>query len=68
MLLLEQMIVLFIIMGAGFLCYKPQIITDEVNKTLSAIVVNIANPGSRADGDDLTPKLPVALNDIRAGI
>ena len=44
MLLLEQMIVLFIIMGAGFLCYKLQIITDEVNKKLSAIVVNIANP------------------------
>ena len=24
--------------------------------------------GIGADGDDLTPKLPVALNDIRAGI
>lgn len=44
MLLLEQMIVLFILMGVGFLCYKLQIITDEVNKKLSAIVVNIANP------------------------
>ena len=44
MLLQEQMIVLFILMGVGFLCYKLQIITDEVNKKLSAIVVNIANP------------------------
>ena len=44
MLLLEQMIVLFILMGVGFLCYKLQIITDEVNKKLSAIVVNVANP------------------------
>lgn len=44
MLLLEQMIVLFILMGVGYFCYKKQIITDEVSKKLSAIVVNIANP------------------------
>lgn len=44
MLLLEQMIVLFILMGIGYFCYKKQIITDEVSKKLSAIVVNIANP------------------------
>ena len=44
MLLLEQMIVLFILMGIGYFCHKKQIITDEVSKKLSAIVVNIANP------------------------
>lgn len=44
MLLLQQMIVLFILMGIGFLCCKVQIITDEASKKLSAIVVNIANP------------------------
>lgn len=44
MLLLEQMVVLFILMGIGFFCYKKQIITDEVSRKLSAIVVNIANP------------------------
>ena len=44
MLLLEQMIVLFILMGIGFFCYKKGIITDEVSRKLSAIVVNIANP------------------------
>lgn len=44
MLLLQQMIVLFILMGIGFLCYKLGMITDEVSKKLSAIVVNIANP------------------------
>ena len=44
MLLLEQMVVLFILMGVGFLCYKLQIITDEVSKKISAIVINIANP------------------------
>ena len=44
MLLLQQMIVLFLLMGTGFLCYKLGIITDEVSKKLSAIVVNIANP------------------------
>lgn len=44
MLLLEQMVVLFLLMGIGYLCYKKQIITDETSKKLSAIVVNIANP------------------------
>lgn len=44
MLLLQQMIVLFILMGTGFLCCKLKMITDEVSKKLSAIVVNIANP------------------------
>lgn len=44
MLLLEQMIVLFILMGIGFFCYKKGVITDEVSRKLSTIVVNIANP------------------------
>ncbi len=44
MLLLEQMVVLFLLMEIGYLCYKKNIITDEVSKKLSAIVVNIANP------------------------
>ena len=44
MLLLQQMIVLFILMGIGYFCYRKNIITDEVSKKLSAIVVNIANP------------------------
>lgn len=44
MLLLEQMVVLFLLMGIGFYCYKKGMITDESSKKLSAIVVNIANP------------------------
>lgn len=44
MLLFGQMVVLFILMGIGYLCYKKGMITDEVSKKLSAIVVNIANP------------------------
>ena len=44
MLLLQQMIVLFILMGVGYICYRQEIITDEVSRKLSAIVVNIANP------------------------
>ncbi len=44
MLLLQQMMVLFILMGIGYFCYKRSVITDEVSKKLSAIVVNIANP------------------------
>ena len=44
MLLLQQMVVLFFLMGIGFFCSKKEIITEEVSKKLSAIVVNIANP------------------------
>lgn len=44
MLLLQQMTVLFILMAIGYFCYKKEMITDEVSKKLSAIVVNIANP------------------------
>lgn len=44
MLLLQQMIVLFILMAIGYFCYKKCIITQEVNRKLSAIVINIANP------------------------
>lgn len=44
MLLLQQMIVLFILMGIGYFCSRKNIITEEVGKKLSAIVVNIANP------------------------
>lgn len=44
MLLLEQMTVLFLLMGIGYFCCRRGIITNEVNKKLSWIVVNIANP------------------------
>lgn len=44
MLLLEQMLVLFLIICVGYYSYRKEIITDEVNQKLSAIVVNIANP------------------------
>ena len=40
MLLLEQMLVLFLIMCVGYYSYRKEIITDEVNQKLSAIVVN----------------------------
>ena len=44
MLLLEQMVVLFLLMGVGFYAYKKGFMTDETAKKISAIVVNIANP------------------------
>lgn len=70
MLLLEQMIVLFILMGIGYFCYKKQIITEEVSKKLSAIVVNIANPAlvlsgcmgeEKAGGEELLLTVAVML-------
>lgn len=50
MFLLEQLLVLFLIMCVGYYSYKNGIITDEVNKKLSAIVVNIANPAMTSSG------------------
>ena len=44
MILFQQMIVLFIFMGIGFYCGKKGYIGDSSAKTLSFIVVNIANP------------------------
>ena len=44
MVMLQQMIVLFLMMAVGYLCYKRQILTEEVSKKASAIVVNVANP------------------------
>ena len=44
MVLLQQMLVLFILMGIGFFCGKKKFLTDEGSKTLSWIVVNVATP------------------------
>ncbi len=44
MVLVEQMIVFFIIMGIGFWCGKKGFINDDNAKNLSWIVVNIATP------------------------
>lgn len=44
MVMLQQMIVMFLMMAVGYLCYRKQILTEEVSRKISAIVVNVANP------------------------
>ncbi len=44
MLLLQQMVVLFILMGIGFFCGKKGFISDSFAKNLSWMVVNVATP------------------------
>ena len=44
MVKLQQMIVMFLMMAVGYLCYRKQILTEEVSRKVSAIVVNVANP------------------------
>lgn len=44
MVLFQQMIILFLIMGVGFLCGKKGYLSDDNAKSLSWIVVNIATP------------------------
>ena len=45
MILVEQMVVLFILMGIGFFCGKMGFISDKNAKNISWIVLNVANPG-----------------------
>jgi predicted permease len=45
MVLVQQMAVLFILMGVGFICGKKGFIDDAFAKNMSWIVVNIATPG-----------------------
>ena len=44
MLILQQMIVLFLVMLAGFLAEQKKILDEDTCKKISWIVVNIANP------------------------
>lgn len=44
MVMLQQMIVMFLMMAVGYLCYRRQILTEEVSRKVSAIVVKVANP------------------------
>ena len=44
MLLLKQMIILFLLMATGYILKKINIISPAGEKTMSGIVVNIANP------------------------
>ena len=50
MLLLQQMIVLFILMILGYYMRRKEIISDETCRSLSWIVVNIANPAMILSG------------------
>ncbi len=44
MLLFNQMIILFLIMFVGFLCRKTGLLKEGGSRTISGIVVNVANP------------------------
>lgn len=50
MLLLQQMIVLFILMLIGYFMRKTEKISDETCKSMSWIVVNVANPAMILSG------------------
>lgn len=50
MLLLQQMLVLFIMMILGYVCFKKGFVDQAASKTLSFIVVNIANPAMILSG------------------
>ncbi len=56
MIILQQMIIFFLIMGIGYICGKKEFFSDEGVRILSFIVINIANPAlvvsSGAEGAD----------------
>lgn len=57
MLLLQQMIVLFILMIIGYGLRKKEIIDDKVSRSLSWLVVNIANPAMILSGSVNSEKM-----------
>ena len=69
MLILQQMIVLFLVMLAGFLAEQKKILDEDACKKISWIVVNIANPamilssvsgGSRIQPEELAVTVLIA--------
>ena len=50
MILLQQMIILFLIMGAGCFLGKKRILDEHVGKALSWMIVNISNPALIVSG------------------
>lgn len=50
MILLQQMIILFLIMGAGYFLGKKRILDEHVGKALSWMIVNISNPALIVSG------------------
>ena len=63
MLLLQQMIVLFIMMFIGFYIRKKDVIDDKGSKTLSWLVINVANPALIISGS-VTATEKVAVKDL----
>lgn len=41
---LQQMLILFLLMATGYLCYKINIISEDGTKSLNSLVVNVGNP------------------------
>jgi len=63
MLLLQQMIVLFIMMFIGFYIRKKDVIDDKGSKTLSWLVINVANPALIISGS-VTATEKIAVSDL----
>lgn len=43
-IIVQQMLVLFLMMATGFLCYKKHFVNENGYKNISSIIVNILNP------------------------
>lgn len=57
MIILEKMLVLFLVMMIGYAACRKQMITEEVSKKISGMIVNIANPAiilSSVTDDDIS--------------
>ena len=40
----QQMIVIFLVVLSGYICYKKKVVQDGVSKGLSALVINVCSP------------------------
>ena len=59
-IIVEQVIILILMMTVGFFLRKQGVFTNEVNKGLSYLLVNITLPAMMAAGDgrNFTPLVP----------
>jgi predicted permease len=64
MAVVEQVLIMFILIAVGFVCYKTKLFSEEGTQTIASVVIYIANPATlfmafltRAGGQDYSERL-----------
>ena len=41
---LQQMVIIFILIGIGMILYRSKMLSEETSKQISGIIINVTNP------------------------